>query len=244
MGETKIRIQRKGGYTVLPNEVLRDPALNLQTKGLFCMMLSFPESWDFSVAGLAAVAGCGRDKIRRALEDLEEVGYLIREQGHAENGKFSGNVYVLQDWKEPPLPGFPATGKPATGKPSPENPTEINKDLINNPLKSPVGGRRRREWKEAPDWKPERFENFWRFYPAKGRKDKQKAIRAWDKLKPDDELLAEIAAALKKLMATEEWQREIGIPYVSTFLNGQRWHDADALSTPAKERGEAFGWAI
>ena len=51
-----IRLQRSGGYTVLPNGILRDTNLSLKTKGLFAIILSLPEGWDYSVAGLATVA--------------------------------------------------------------------------------------------------------------------------------------------------------------------------------------------
>lgn len=71
-----IRLQRSGGYTVLPNGILRDTNLSLKTKGLFAIILSLPEGWDYSVAGLATVAGCGRDAIRGALKEMETAGYL------------------------------------------------------------------------------------------------------------------------------------------------------------------------
>ena len=128
--ESKIKMVRKGGYTVLPNQILRDDSLTLQAKGLFCMMASFPEGWDFTIKGLATVAGCGREKISAALRNLEESGYLLREQGHSETGQFSANFFVLYDEKIAPLTGFPATGKPSTGKPLTENPTQINKERI------------------------------------------------------------------------------------------------------------------
>ena len=41
-----IRVQRSGGYTVLPNGILRDTGLSLKTKGLFAIILSLPEDWD------------------------------------------------------------------------------------------------------------------------------------------------------------------------------------------------------
>lgn len=128
--ESKIKMVRKGGYTVLPNQILRDDSLTLQAKGLFCMMASFPENWDFTIKGLATVAGCGREKISAALKNLEDAGYLLREQGHSETGQFAANLFVLYDEKIAPLTGFPATGKPSTGKPLTENPTQINKERI------------------------------------------------------------------------------------------------------------------
>lgn len=126
--ESKIKMIRKGGYTVLPNRVLRDETLTLQAKGLFCMMASFPEGWDFTTKGLAKVAGCGRDKITAALKNLRESGYLLREQGHSKSGRFDSNIFILYDEKITPLPENPDTEKTAPGDPSPDNPPQTNKE--------------------------------------------------------------------------------------------------------------------
>lgn len=91
------------------------------------------------------------------------------------------------------------------------------------------GGRKKKEPREAPAWKPDRFAGFWSFYPSKGKKNKQGAIRAWDRLKPSDDLIREIGQALIRLKATDDWQRGVAIPYAATFLNNGRWHDADYL---------------
>lgn len=138
--ESKIKLVRRTGFTVLPNQLLRDPTLTLQAKGLFAMMASYPDDWEYSVRGLAADIGCGRDKVRSALQNLEDSGYLLREQVHTESGKFAGNLYVLYDEKISPLPGFPAPENPL-----PENPTQtkerLTKERLNNPLYPPKGGR-------------------------------------------------------------------------------------------------------
>ena len=91
---------------------------------------------------------------------------------------------------------------------------------------------------------PDRFAGFWAYYPPKGRKSKQSAIRAWDKLRPDDDLIAAIGRALRMLKASEDWQRDVGIPYAATFLNGERWHDADSLPEVHASSGseEVYGW--
>ena len=223
---------------MLPNDLLRDPRLSIKAKGLACLALSLPPGWEYSVAGLASICGCGRDMIRGALKELEAAGYLSREQTHDGNGKFGSCRYVICDEsalpKDPlpepegiPLSGFPSTANPTTGKPSTENPTVINKEVINkdlsNPPKAPQRGRRGREVKEQPDWKPDRFAKFWAFYPR--GEAKQAAIRAWDKLQPSDELLDTMAQALSRQVASESWQQGIGIPYASTWLNQQRWTD-------------------
>lgn len=125
-------------------------------------------------------------------------------------------------------------------------PHNIRTNILEYTPHTPQGAKRVQKCvhKDAPDWKPERFAGMWSYYPAKGRKNKQRAIAAWDKLKPDDALIAEIGRALAKLKATEEWQRDIGIPHVATFLNGERWHDADELEDSSDGGGEAvvYGW--
>lgn len=60
-------------------------------------------------------------------------------------------------------------------------------------------------------------------YPVK--KSKQAAIRAWDSLHPDDDLIAAMGRALQRQLASEDWQRGFGIPYPATWINGRRWED-------------------
>lgn len=105
--------------------------------------------------------------------------------------------------------------------------------------------RRRRERKETADWNPERFEAFWEFYRTQVRpEDRQAAIRAWDRLQPNDELIARIGRALQRQLLTESWKAGVGIPYASTYLNNARWEDAEGLPPAPAEapRKETFGW--
>ena len=151
-----------------------------------------------------------------------------------------------------PLSGKPSTGKPSTGKPTTENPTLHNTDIqnqdINNPPISPQGdgarSRRKREPKDAPDWKPERFEAFWAYYRTHVRpEDRQAAIRAWDRLQPDDALIARIGRALQIQIQSQDWLNGVGKPYASTYLNNARWKDVEvppAGTRPAPER--RYGW--
>lgn len=78
---------------------------------------------------------------------------------------------------------------------------------------------------DGPVWEPERFAGFWRLYPRKV--SKQAAIRAWDRLRPDDGTIAAMGWALLRQIRSEEWQRDGGryIPHPSTWLNQARWTD-------------------
>lgn len=259
MADKKITVKRRHGFTMVPNSAF-DGSLPLSAIGLYAFMLSRPDDWEFSVSGMATCLGVGKDAVRSALVKLEGAGFLIREQSHNEKGLFSGNTYVLYDEKIDPLSGNPPTdeplsenpttdaplsGKPSTEKPSSENPTLYNTRYIQEgsntppivPLKTQ---RKRKDARSAPEWKPERFAGLWDFYPKEGRKDKQRAMRAWDKLKPDDALIRRIGKALKIQKRSEMWQKGVGIPYLSTYLNGRRWEDVpeeDLVQRPEAHSG-------
>lgn len=151
--------------------VAQDTRLSLEARGLYVMMMSLPDNWKYSIGGLATVAGCGKDKIRRLVGQLEEVGYLVREQSRA-SGKFSENTYVLQSMAPPssdnPDNGksrqrrTPPTGKPSSGKTVDGNPdTNISLDNINNNPPTPLKGgdgdekkKRKSKYALADDAKP------------------------------------------------------------------------------------------
>ena len=71
----------------------------------------------------------------------------------------------------------------------------------------------------------ESFNDFWKAYPKKV--SKTSALKAWNKLKPDDKLVREILSALEQQKKSAQWQKDDGqfIPYPTTWLNGRRWED-------------------
>lgn len=60
-------------FVMVYREVAQDGRLSLEARGLFMRMTSLPDSWRYTVAGLAKMAGCGRDRLRRMLEELERL---------------------------------------------------------------------------------------------------------------------------------------------------------------------------
>lgn len=111
-----------------------------------------------------------------------------------------------------------------TGEPLPcNNHVGTNMYTPYSPPKGEPKPKRTRRAKSIPDYKPELFENFWDKYPGGG--SRARAAAAWDALKPDDALIAEMARALKRQKASRMWQEGIGIPHASTWLNQRRWTD-------------------
>lgn len=83
-------------FTVIRNSIFKDYNLSAKAKGVACQLLSLPPTWDYSVKGLVTLFNDGEASIRSALSELEEAGYLRREQNRAD-GKFGKSVYVISD---------------------------------------------------------------------------------------------------------------------------------------------------
>jgi hypothetical protein len=67
------------------------------------------------------------------------------------------------------------------------------------------------------------FDIFWKEYPRKV--DKAKALKAFEKLKPDEELLGVMLQAIIAAKASDVWRETRFIPHPTTWLNGKRWED-------------------
>ena len=61
------RVERNTGYTVMSNHHLRNKELTLKAKGLLSQMLSLPEDWDYTLAGLSHINREKIDAIREAI---------------------------------------------------------------------------------------------------------------------------------------------------------------------------------
>ena len=138
------RVERNKGYTVMSNHHLRNKELTLKAKGLLSQMLSLPEDWDYTLAGLSQINRESIDAIRPAVWELEKAGYIKRRQGRDEKGKMTAIEYTIYEQPQPPedtppgldkpilenpTPGKPILENPTPGYPTTENPMQLNKDI-------------------------------------------------------------------------------------------------------------------
>ena len=134
------RVERNKGYTVMSNHHLRNKELSLKAKGLLSQMLSLPEDWDYTLAGLSFINREKIDAIREAVKELERAGYIVRSRERDEKGRLRGADYVIFEQPQTPpvsdLPTLenptldnPTLEKPTQEKPTLENPTQLNKDI-------------------------------------------------------------------------------------------------------------------
>ena len=99
------RVERNTGYTVMSNHHLRNKELTLKAKGLLSQMLSLPEDWDYTLAGLSHINREKIDAIREAVRELERAGYIVRSRERDEKGRLRGADYVI--YEQPQLPPTP-----------------------------------------------------------------------------------------------------------------------------------------
>ena len=122
------RVEKTKDFTIMSNYHLRDKNLSLKAKGLLSQMLSLPEEWDYTLAGLACINKESKDAIRSAVNELEQAGYIPRRQTTTEGGRFGCNEYLIRERPvlPSPLPENPTTDSTPTAIPMSENPTQLN----------------------------------------------------------------------------------------------------------------------
>ncbi len=241
---------RLPGYdAVIPARVRYDPELTDKAKLLYGEIRALASRDGYCWATNAYFCHLymvSESTIQRNIAALTDRGHIWSEviRDEETNAVLERRLWVdrarffARDPDAPPLKNDTTPPRKNAGTPprknDGENITSMNSTREEDPPVVPPGGRRTD--KSEPKWKPERFAGFWAFYPRKV--DRKKAIRAWDRLKPSDELIDEMASALKWQTRTEQWQEIDKIPYPSSWLNGERWTDqrptAAAPALPAE----------
>ena len=135
------RVERNTGYTVMSNHHLRNKELTLKAKGLLSQMLSLPEGWDYTLAGLSRINREKIDAIREAVKELELAGYIVRSRERDGKGRLRGAEYVIYEQPQPPISDLPTLEnpileKPTQEKPMLENPMQLNKDISKTDLEN------------------------------------------------------------------------------------------------------------
>ena len=233
-----------GQWAILPAMVRYDKELPANAKLIYAEIASKINEVGFCFCHnkhFSSRFGIKPDTVSSLIKRLEDAGYIRIDVDSSRINADRRRIYLTsKPYAFDGGIGFKSgTGNKSEGV-SDLNPIPLeNSKPENIPPIIPQGGsakkQKRGEPKKQPDWKPDRFAGFWDFYPR--HTSKQAAIKAWDKLKPSDELIAVIGKALRRQKASEEWQNGIGIPYASTYLNNQRWTDeADPLPMTGTER--------
>lgn len=236
-----MHIIKQNNFSIVSNAIIRDTNLSLKARGLFILMLSLPDRWEFSVRGLSKIAGEGVDAIRSGLKELEKQGYLLRERERKADGRLGDMEYTL--YEEPQKPAQEETKQevPTESEPMQENPTQAKSTQINkeyNKLQTKERTERENSAREQTvfraqvnkicneaeaDLQKRYFAEFWNDYPR--HVNKPLALIAWRNLPVDTVLYSKILDAVERYKNTRQWQDKSYIPYPATFLQDERWED-------------------
>lgn len=220
--------EEKGGlWAVIPAPVRRDKHLPPNAKLLYGDLSALTYETGYCYASneyLSGLYGWTERTVQRLLSALEEREFIRVEQIPGKERRIFCGVTV---WAGPPTKLSPHPRQKSRGTPdknvAPHNNVDkdIDKDIDNTPL-TPQGGRS----VSRPKWDPEGFEKFWAYYRAHARGENwAAAVKAWDKLRPDKELIKTMGTALMAQIQSSEWRRGVGIPYMSSWINSRRWED-------------------
>lgn len=253
---SQIRVEKKNKYTQIDNNLIQNRNLSLKAKGLLIYMLSLPDDWDYSISGLSTGCKEGKSSIRSAIDELMKQRYITRSLVRGADGLLGGYEYVVYEEPQPSCEN-PTTDSQSSEKRTQQIKDSTNKNETNTPYSPPEGDgaasdpepvdkpapadkpvpksrtRRTRQKKSVPTHAPERFEQFWAIYPGGG--SRLKAVEAWDALAPSDELMDEMALALKAQMRSRQWRDGIGIPHACRWLSNRRWTDKLPEEPQARE---------
>lgn len=170
----------------------------------------------------AGKCGLSRQELRSALNHLTATNKITKQS----TKRFS--IITLVEYDEPTKA---STAASCDSQPTINQPTLYKKEKKNIRTQETRANARESECsKEAAESsgcskEPEGFESFWSAYPKKTAK--QQALKAWQKLSPDEKLTAAILSSLERQKKCDQWTKDNGryIPYPATWLNGRRWED-------------------
>lgn len=119
-----IRVHKNKNFTVMSNAHLRDMDLSLKAKGLLSVMLSLPDNWNYSIAGLCSICKENETAIKSTIKELKERHYVIVDKKYPNQTESKKYEYVYNIFEEP----------------QPENQEVDYQDIENLPLDNlPIG---------------------------------------------------------------------------------------------------------
>ena len=250
----------KGNYTMVTNDLARDPSLSLQAKGLYLYLRSHRDGWSMSAERVAESVGVTRKTLTKYVGELEKAGYLEKMQTFVANGDFGPMIYMIygepEAGKEDGEERFPSVSRTAHFAPgadyagresTPHKKTnsykktkeeEKTKDIT--PYRPPEGDSLPREATKTRNRYPDEFEQWWRTYPRRKNASKKAAHTQWAKAVKliDHQRLLDLTATYARNPGVSD---ERYIPHPQKWLKDQRWESIDETNNYVEAERVADG---
>ena len=246
-------------FTMIPNYILMQRDISLKAIGLYAKLLSFPNDWNFTEKGLMSLIKDGKDSLKSALQELEDLGLFYKFQSRKSNGTLGEIIFYIspvpmtQEMKFEIMGRFnpleivksdesigitefqPLSGNPLAVKPISDNPQQynINKYNINkyNIEKEKIY-KKEKNVSKTSEYENE-FEELWKLYPRK--EGKNVALKKYIQYRKNNETtFDEVKQGIlnyKKIIEINKTSIQY-ILHGSTFFNQKRWEDEELKDKP------------
>lgn len=222
----KVRDRRNKGWFYLDNEYLNGYARVFGAIGTaiylsLCRHADSDQKCFPSERLIAEELNITEKTVRKWLRMLEKWNLISIEKRRSPQGKYQHKFYYLIDkseWRE--KPSVEITDGNESTEPS------VSEDKNHREV-LPTKDTQFKNTQEKKTHSLESFGVFWELYPRKI--GKAAALKVWNKIKPDDELIEEILNAVEEQNEWDQWKypEENGrfIPYPAKWLQDERWTD-------------------
>ncbi|MHA7956358.1 hypothetical protein ACX9I7_01180 [Streptomyces sp. L500] len=98
---TILRRHLSTGFAVLPTATLEDSRLSFRARGILAFLIAKPDDWMARTDAIAREGKEGRDAVRKAVQELKEIGYYRVVDGRGADGKVCRYTEVYdtaQEW--------------------------------------------------------------------------------------------------------------------------------------------------
>lgn len=226
---------RNARYTTLPNHVFEDTRLSMDARWLLGYLLSKPDNWTVVVGDIIKKGGCGRDKARKMIAELVDIGYAEREQTR-EDGRFSATALVIFDEprseveasEKPSVASLPQTEKPSPVLPSPVSPSPVKSAPSNNSHLENTDYQQEGDAPEAdlksdedPKAVARAFKRWYGDWPTRKVDSAYAAEKAWFLLTPEQR--ADCIAKSPTYIERANAAKGVKVPYAGPYLTGRDW---------------------
>ncbi len=127
-----LKNKTQGNYVNVYKGIVMDRSLSLKERGMMLTLLSLPDNWDFTVAGLKKILPDGKSAISKSLAKLQSFGYLTIVQSRGEGGMYGENIIEVYETPCLPYPENQAADNQMPDFQLAEKQTELNNKKINN----------------------------------------------------------------------------------------------------------------
>lgn len=123
---TKISVvhDKSNPYVIINKTIINDKNLSWKAKGIFMYAFSKPDDWTFYAKDIINHGTDGRESVNSGLKELEDHGYLVRQEIRNEKGQYDGTDWLIYELpqtqelnKKVPQTGFQMAVSQTTANP-------------------------------------------------------------------------------------------------------------------------------